>query len=223
MVGLKPDVGRFLYVLFTILLSVLVSQGLGLALGALVMDLKSAAVLGSEIMLSFMLAGGYYVQNVPPFISYQKAPVIFKSLRDYRRHQLIKPYRLKDDALLAIGTLCDSLKQAEPYKSEVESIGVNPNHYDGHHTFDPITKKGFWQIDIMDVLMNSKSTGMSLLAKLEKKIICNKLYLNRISYVVRDICTNTTRMRRQYDPVFFVDLAFNVKWSQTRVCVDEFA
>ncbi|GKD57139.1 ABC transporter G family member 9-like protein [Tanacetum coccineum] len=44
----------------------------GLALGALVMDLKSAAVLGSVIMLSFTLAGGYYVQNVPPFISWIK-------------------------------------------------------------------------------------------------------------------------------------------------------
>ncbi|GKB78451.1 ABC transporter G family member 9-like protein, partial [Tanacetum coccineum] len=72
MAGLKPDVGSFLYAMFTILLSVLVSQGLGLALGALVMDLKSAVVLGSVIMLSFMLAGGYYVQNVPPFISWIK-------------------------------------------------------------------------------------------------------------------------------------------------------
>ncbi|GJZ36984.1 ABC transporter G family member 9-like protein [Tanacetum coccineum] len=43
-----------------------------LALGALVMDLKSAAVLGSVIMLSFTLAGGYYVQNVPPFILWIK-------------------------------------------------------------------------------------------------------------------------------------------------------
>ncbi|GKB73555.1 ABC transporter G family member 9-like protein [Tanacetum coccineum] len=72
MAGLKPNAGSFLYALFTILLSVLVSQGLGLALGALVMDLKSAAGLGSVIMLSFTLAGGYYVQNVPPFISWIK-------------------------------------------------------------------------------------------------------------------------------------------------------
>nr|GEX62650.1 ABC transporter G family member 9-like [Tanacetum cinerariifolium]GEX68704.1 ABC transporter G family member 9-like [Tanacetum cinerariifolium] len=72
MAGLKPDAGSFLYALFTILLSVLVSQGLGLALGAIVMDLKSATVLGSVIMLSFTLAGGYYVQNVPPFISWIK-------------------------------------------------------------------------------------------------------------------------------------------------------
>ncbi|OIV91182.1 hypothetical protein TanjilG_30404 [Lupinus angustifolius] len=35
-----------------------------------------------------------------------------------------KPYRQKDGALLAIGTLCDKLKQAEPYKSELERMLV---------------------------------------------------------------------------------------------------
>ncbi|KAI3820575.1 hypothetical protein L1987_08123 [Smallanthus sonchifolius] len=72
MAGLKPAVGSFLYALFTLLLSVLVSQGLGLALGALVMDQKSATILGSVIMLSFTLAGGYYVQHVPAFIFWIK-------------------------------------------------------------------------------------------------------------------------------------------------------
>nr|GFA34769.1 aspartic peptidase A1 family, aspartic peptidase domain protein [Tanacetum cinerariifolium] len=38
--------------------------------------------------------------------------------------------------------------------------GVNPNHYAGHHTFVPITKKGLWQINVSDVLMNGKSTGL---------------------------------------------------------------
>ncbi|XP_022041374.2 ABC transporter G family member 9, partial [Helianthus annuus] len=72
MAGLKPTVGSFLYALFTLLLGVLVSQGLGLALGALVMDQKSASVLGSVIMQSFNLAAGYYVQHVPAFISWLK-------------------------------------------------------------------------------------------------------------------------------------------------------
>ncbi|XP_051127238.1 importin beta-like SAD2 isoform X2 [Andrographis paniculata] len=35
-----------------------------------------------------------------------------------------KPYRQKDGALLAIGALCDKLKQAEPYKSELELMLV---------------------------------------------------------------------------------------------------
>ncbi|GJZ07074.1 ABC transporter G family member 9-like protein [Tanacetum coccineum] len=71
-IGLKPDAGSFVYALFTVLLSVLVTQGLGLALGAIVMDLKKATVLGSVIMLSFTLTSGYYVQYVPPIISWYK-------------------------------------------------------------------------------------------------------------------------------------------------------
>ncbi|CAN8254239.1 unnamed protein product [Cochlearia groenlandica] len=35
-----------------------------------------------------------------------------------------KPYRHKDGALLAVGTLCDKLKQTEPYKSELENMLV---------------------------------------------------------------------------------------------------
>ncbi|KAE9615695.1 hypothetical protein Lal_00017482 [Lupinus albus] len=35
-----------------------------------------------------------------------------------------KPYRQKDGALLAIGALCDKLKQTEPYKSELELMLV---------------------------------------------------------------------------------------------------
>ncbi|KAK6914386.1 Importin-beta, N-terminal domain [Dillenia turbinata] len=35
-----------------------------------------------------------------------------------------KPYRQKDGALLAVGALCDKLKQTEPYKSELEHMLV---------------------------------------------------------------------------------------------------
>ncbi|XP_009605775.1 ABC transporter G family member 9 [Nicotiana tomentosiformis] len=72
MAGLKPFAPNFFSTLFTLLFSVLVSQGLGLALGALVMDQKSATILGSVIMLSFTLAGGYYVHHVPSFIAWIK-------------------------------------------------------------------------------------------------------------------------------------------------------
>ncbi|KAK7401844.1 hypothetical protein VNO78_13657 [Psophocarpus tetragonolobus] len=72
MAGLKANGINFLYTLLSLLLNVLVSQGLGLALGAGVMDQKAATTLGSVIMLSFMLAGGFYVQHVPKFISWVK-------------------------------------------------------------------------------------------------------------------------------------------------------
>jgi hypothetical protein len=35
-----------------------------------------------------------------------------------------KPYRQKDGALLAVGALCDKLKQTEPYKSQLEQMLV---------------------------------------------------------------------------------------------------
>lgn len=85
MAGLKPTAGHFLHTLSVLLYSVLVSQGLGLAIGALVMDQKSATTLGSVIMLTFLLAGGYYVQNVPPFIAWIK----YISLSQYTYKLLI--------------------------------------------------------------------------------------------------------------------------------------
>ncbi|KAK4480748.1 hypothetical protein RD792_013831 [Penstemon davidsonii] len=72
MAGLKPTPGAFFSGLFVLLYSVLCSQGLGLAIGAVVMDMKSATTLGSVIMLTFLLACGFYVQHVPAFISWIK-------------------------------------------------------------------------------------------------------------------------------------------------------
>ncbi|XP_027355275.1 ABC transporter G family member 9-like [Abrus precatorius] len=72
MAGLKANVVNFLYTLFSVLLNVLVAEGMGLAIGAVVMDQKSATTLASVIMLSFVLVGGYYVQHVPKFIAWLK-------------------------------------------------------------------------------------------------------------------------------------------------------
>lgn len=72
MTGLKLNVINFLYTLFSLLLDVLVSQGLGLAIGAIIMETKSAITLGSIILLSFVLAVGFYVRHVPSFIAWIK-------------------------------------------------------------------------------------------------------------------------------------------------------
>ncbi|KAG8386289.1 hypothetical protein BUALT_Bualt03G0133600 [Buddleja alternifolia] len=72
MAGLKATASAFLLGLLANLYNVLSSQGLGLAIGAVVMDQKSVSVLGSVIVLVFQLAGGYYVQNVPIFIRWIK-------------------------------------------------------------------------------------------------------------------------------------------------------
>ncbi|KAF5745307.1 hypothetical protein HS088_TW07G00891 [Tripterygium wilfordii] len=70
--GLKPSLVTFILTLLIVLFNVLVSQGLGLALGAILMEAKQATALASVTMLVFLLAGGYYIQHIPPFISWLK-------------------------------------------------------------------------------------------------------------------------------------------------------
>lgn len=70
--GLKPSLTTFLMTLMVVLYNVLVAQGVGLALGAILMDAKKAATLSSVLMLVFLLAGGYYIQHIPGFIAWLK-------------------------------------------------------------------------------------------------------------------------------------------------------
>nr|XP_043622810.1 aspartic proteinase A1-like [Erigeron canadensis]XP_043622811.1 aspartic proteinase A1-like [Erigeron canadensis] len=37
--------------------------------------------------------------------------------------------------------------------------GVDPKHFVGKHTYVPVTKKGYWQFDMGDVLIGNQSTG----------------------------------------------------------------
>ncbi|KAF5727626.1 ABC transporter G family member 14-like isoform X1 [Tripterygium wilfordii] len=70
--GLKPDPLTFILSLLIVLYSVLVSQSLGLAFGAILMDIKQATTLASVTTLVFLIAGGYYIQHIPPFIVWLK-------------------------------------------------------------------------------------------------------------------------------------------------------
>ncbi|KAE8712327.1 Importin beta-like SAD2 [Hibiscus syriacus] len=57
-------------------------------------------------------------ENLQKFIQF-----IVEIFKRYNEAPLeYKPYRQKDGALLAVGALCDKLKQAEPYKSELEHM-----------------------------------------------------------------------------------------------------
>ncbi|GER40807.1 ARM repeat superfamily protein, partial [Striga asiatica] len=55
-----------------------------------------------------------------------------------------KPYRQKDGALLAIGTLCDKLKQTEPYKSELERMLVQHVFPEFHSPVGHLRAKAAW-------------------------------------------------------------------------------
>lgn len=70
--GLKPDPAAFFLSLLVVLYSVLVAQSLGLAIGAILMDLKQGTTLASVTTIVFLIAGGYYVQHIPVFIEWFK-------------------------------------------------------------------------------------------------------------------------------------------------------
>ncbi|KAK1320717.1 Aspartic proteinase oryzasin-1 [Acorus calamus] len=38
--------------------------------------------------------------------------------------------------------------------------GSDPNHYKGHHTYVPVTQKGYWQFDMGDVLIEGRASGI---------------------------------------------------------------
>ncbi|KAG6690539.1 hypothetical protein I3842_10G020600 [Carya illinoinensis] len=70
MAGLRLSAGPFFLSLLTVFLCIVAAQGLGLAKGATLMDLKRATTLASVTVMAFMLAGGFFVQKVPIFISW---------------------------------------------------------------------------------------------------------------------------------------------------------
>ncbi|KAL4606742.1 hypothetical protein ACB092_09G125600 [Castanea dentata] len=70
MAGLRLSAGPFCLTMLTVFLCIVAAQGLGLAIGATLMDLKRATTLASVTVMTFMLAGGFFVQRVPIFISW---------------------------------------------------------------------------------------------------------------------------------------------------------
>ncbi|GAB2251944.1 hypothetical protein Droror1_Dr00004791 [Drosera rotundifolia] len=72
MTTLKPDLVAFLLTLIVVLGYVLVAQGLGLAIGAMIMDAKRGATVATVTMLAFVLTGGFYVHQMPRFLAWIK-------------------------------------------------------------------------------------------------------------------------------------------------------
>ncbi|KAK7400506.1 hypothetical protein VNO78_11715 [Psophocarpus tetragonolobus] len=71
--GLKASASIFFETLAVALLYALVSQGIGLAIGAvLVNNIKMVATVGVVAMTLFVLVNGFFVQNTPAFVSWIK-------------------------------------------------------------------------------------------------------------------------------------------------------
>ncbi|KDO45252.1 hypothetical protein CISIN_1g010486mg [Citrus sinensis] len=43
---------------------------------------------------------------------------------------------------------------------EIVFGGVDPKHFKGKHTYVPVTKKGYWQFELGDILIGNQSTGV---------------------------------------------------------------
>ena len=72
MSGLNPQLWAFLLSLSVLLGYVLVAQGLGLAVGAIIMDAKRASTVVTIIMLGCVLTGGFYVHKLPGCLGWIK-------------------------------------------------------------------------------------------------------------------------------------------------------
>ncbi|CAD6254534.1 unnamed protein product [Miscanthus lutarioriparius] len=72
MAALNPSPAAFALTLAVILGYVLVAEGLGLAVGAVMMDAKRASTLVTVVMLAYLLTGGFYVHNMPGFMVWAK-------------------------------------------------------------------------------------------------------------------------------------------------------
>ncbi|KAK1397229.1 hypothetical protein POM88_007180 [Heracleum sosnowskyi] len=86
-----------------VFLCIVAAQGLGLAIGATLMDLKKATTLASVTVMTFMLAGGYFVKNVPVFISWLRY-ISF----NYHTYKLLLKVHYEDVIQQMDGTRIDS-------------------------------------------------------------------------------------------------------------------
>ncbi|KMZ56624.1 ABC transporter G family member [Zostera marina] len=72
MAGLRPTAASYFETLSVILLTALVAQGFGLAIGSFVSDMKQATVTGNMLMLFKLLLSGYYLKSVPTLMQWLK-------------------------------------------------------------------------------------------------------------------------------------------------------
>lgn len=119
MTHLRMTVAAFFLTMLTLFLSIIAAQGLGLAIGAAFMNLKKATTLASITMLTFMLAGGFFVQRVPVFIEW----IRYLSFNYYTYRILLKiQYDAHQQYDCSSHSGCKSLA-ASPYLREISLDG----------------------------------------------------------------------------------------------------
>ena len=76
--GINSDAGVFFGTVFCSLLSVIVGESYGLLVGAAVLDLEKGMVVLTVSSLTLMALGGFFIQNLPSFITWLKYLSPFK-------------------------------------------------------------------------------------------------------------------------------------------------
>lgn len=101
--GLNPSVA-FLGQAFNLVINAILSQSLGLAIGATVMSFDKGIVVAAVSMLTFMLLGGFYTDNVPFWLkwistlsfisySYENSLILeFTGIKDHSCSQVLTSY-----------------------------------------------------------------------------------------------------------------------------------
>ncbi|KAH7681033.1 Taurine-transporting ATPase protein [Dioscorea alata] len=121
MAGLRPEFGAFMLTLALLLGYVLVAQGLGLALGAIIMDAKQASTMATVTMLAFLLTGGFYVQNLPAGMVWLK----YASFTFYCFRLLIGvQYKQSEITRLGLGQGQGRKNDSSDIVGEIEEVGV---------------------------------------------------------------------------------------------------
>ncbi|XP_043688584.1 aspartic proteinase isoform X3 [Telopea speciosissima] len=70
-------------------------------------------------------------------------------------------YNMVDQGLVkeAVFSFWMNRNTQEQEGGEIVFGGIDPKHHKGEHTYVPVTRKGYWQFEMGDVLINGKSTG----------------------------------------------------------------
>ncbi|KAL4591883.1 hypothetical protein LXL04_004857 [Taraxacum kok-saghyz] len=101
--GLRLTAHSFFLTMLIVFLCIVAAQGLGLAIGAAVMDLNKATTLASVTVMAFMLAGGFFVKDVPIFISW----LSYLSF-NYHTYRLLLKVQYEDISSIIEGIEIDS-------------------------------------------------------------------------------------------------------------------
>lgn len=118
MSGVNPHFHAYIATLGCMLLAVLAGESYGLLCGALVMDFEKAMTIMVVISLTTMAAGGFYVQNIPPWVAWVKYLSPFKF--GYEASQVI----IFDSEVLCdgSGTLAEYCKEGVEYASREDIL-----------------------------------------------------------------------------------------------------